>query len=138
MGIREGSSVDAKGGFSFGAIHLSDGFDAEHPAGVNDAATIKRPFDVVDAEVGEGCKVEEGVVFVGSRETVEVDGIDISASFRGSVYLVVSWSTSGFEGELTTTEPSSSDDMVSRKLYDFEDGKPTMDYRCAPVFVLYN
>jgi hypothetical protein len=53
--------------------------------------------------------------------------------------LKISWSSSGdFEGELTTTNPGTGDDFVVRKLYDFKDGKAKMDYRVAPVFVLYN
>lgn len=98
---------------------------------------MKHPFDVV-TERG-ACKVTKGVIYCGSRKEVQVEELSIGQTFSGTVYLVVTWDSSGeFTGELTTTEPQSDDDKAYRKLYDFEDGKPTMDYRAAPVFVLYN
>lgn len=101
------------------------------------SGVMKHPFDVV-TERG-ACKVSEGVIYCGSRKEVQVEGLSIGETFSGTVYLVVTWDSSGeFTGELATTEPQSDDDKVYRKLYDFKDGKPTMDYRSAPVFVLYN
>lgn len=98
---------------------------------------MKHPFDIV-TERG-ACKVSEGVIYCGSRKEVQVKELSVGNTFSGTVYLVVTWDSSGeFTGELTTTKPQSDDDKAYRKLYDFEDGKPTMDYRAAPVFVLYN
>ena len=98
---------------------------------------MKHPFDIV-TERG-ACKVSEGVIYCGSRKEVQVEELPIGKTFSGTVYLVVTWDSSGkFTGELTTTKPQSDDDKAYRKLYDFEGGKPTMDYRAAPVFVLYN
>jgi len=123
-------------GFAGGPIAAPSVPEAGSGSATSSRGSCKHPFDVVTEN--KVPKVSEGVVYVGSREEVEVEELALSKTFTGTVYLVISWSEGSFEGELTTTAPSPSGVKASRKLYDFKNGKPTMDYRCAPVFVLYN
>lgn len=125
-------------GFASGPSHMGE-MPTQAPGGLDMfSGGCKRPFDITCKR--DALKVNKGTVFCGTRKEVEADELTLSKDFSGTVYLVVSWDSSGeFSAELTDSEPDADDtESVARKLYDFEDGKPVMDYRMCPVFVVYN
>lgn len=131
------SSSYGGSGFASGAAHFPDSPMPTMPPSRGGKSGCKHPFDLTVEN--KQLKVLDGVVYVGSKKEVEVEGITVGQTFTGTVYLKISWSSGGdFEGELTTSNPGTGDDFVVRKLYDFEDGKAKMDYRVAPVFIMYN
>jgi len=133
----EPSSSYAGSGFIGGVVKSAE-VPSVGSSSFDKFGSCKRPFDIITEN--RACKVSEGFVFIGSSVEVEVDELAIGRTFTGTVYLKVSWDSSGeFDAELTTTAPTGSETTsVSRKLYDFENGKPKVDYRSVPTFVMYN
>ena len=125
-------------GMPTSAVTLSSGIQPVQSVVTGGSASSNTVFGVVTETQPDGSKkfkVNKGVCYCGSEE-VQVEALDIGEKFSGQVYLVVDYS-SGFSAELATVK-GSGEHTISRLLYDFDKGAVKMDYRMAPVFVLYN
>lgn len=137
-----GSSSYNGTGFSGGASFVPDVAIPGFMSGGMGDSGIPAPFDMT-SDNNNNPKVGDGVIFVGSDKQMDVTGLSVSRTFSGTVYIKLQWDTSGqYTATLVTqngsTAPTQQDRTVFRPLYRFASGRPDMDYRHAPVFVMYN